>query len=162
MDLRGALDLGWLWLSYQRYALAFVAVPLASALLVASLWPSAWWAWGALALSMVPAIRWAVEIGRRWPRKVRATRLAERRIAARRFRPVMVRRWCGDPCSRVVAREILRRAGVAAGARRRRVADYARVEAERTRALVLGNVGVTYVVDGEGIRRFERAGEGSR
>lgn len=160
--LRRALEWARLWLSYQRYAIALVGVPLAGALVVAWMWPSAWWIWGGLTLASVPSTRWALEIGRRWPRKVRATWLADRRIAAGRFRPVMVRRWCGDPCSRVVAREILRRAGVAGVAGRRQVAAYGRLEAARTRALVLGNAAVTYVVDGDGVQRFDRGGEGSR
>lgn len=161
-DVRRPLELMRLWCSYQRYAFAIGGLPVALAIAVGWRWPSAWWAWGALAASTGVVGPWALDIYRRWPRKLRATRLAARRIAAGRFRAGMVQRYCGDPCSRVVAHEILRRAGVPARARRRQIARYAAIEAAKTRALVLGNASVTFVVDGDGVRRLERVGEGSR
>jgi hypothetical protein len=117
-----------LWLRYQRYAALLVLLALAT--FAAGLWATWSWRWGALSwLLVVPvALRvagFAVEVVRAYPRKLRATALAWRRIERGSFTPVAVRGWCGDPCWRVVADEVLRKAGLPRAERRRVIADYA-------------------------------------
>lgn len=145
-----------LWVSYQRYAFLMAGIPAAIVAGVAWIWPHAWWAWGGLTLIALRFFGIAHEIGGRWPRKVRATRLADRRIAAGRFDARTVSRYCGDPCFRVVAREILRRAGYDAAERRRLIRQFAAEEAERGHSLVFADAtgAVRFEVDGRTIRRF--------
>lgn len=148
-----------LWCSYQRYAVLMAGAPTAVVAALGVAWPGAWWLWGPAALGALKMYGFAAEIYGRWPRKVRATMLADRRIAAGRFRPEMVQRYCGDPCFRVVAREILRRAGVPRAERRALMARYAEAEAERGRTLVLINRhdGVLFQMDGHSVRRQDLA-----
>lgn len=156
----GPFERARLWLSYQRYALLMGLVPVAVVGLVAWRWPGAWWAWGPLALAAVPFVRFAIDIYGRWPRKIRATMLADRRIASGRFRPVMVRRYCGDPCFRVVAREILRRADITGAEQRTLIERFAAEEAERGHTLVFAQAdgAVQIHVDGKTIRRLPNPG----
>lgn len=137
-------------------------IPAAIVAGVAWRWPHAWWAWGGLALVALRFFGIAHEIGGRWARKVRATRLADRRIAAGRFEARMVGRYCGDPCFRVVAREILRRAGIDAAERRRLIRRYAAEEAERGRTLIFADASgaVRFEVDGRTIRRLSQSSGG--
>jgi hypothetical protein len=113
-----------LWLSYQRYALllAALAAALTGALVLAS---PAWYLWAAAVPPLLALVVFAARIGGQLPRKLRATALASRRIASGRFRPHALRGYCGDPCYRVVAREILVRAGVPAAERRALIRRYA-------------------------------------
>ncbi len=151
-----------LWLSYQRYTLLLGMVPPALTVAVLVVWPAAWWAWAPLGLITLWLLSVAAEIYGRWPRKIRATLLADRRIAAGRFRPEMVRRYCGDPCFRVVAREILRRAGLPATERRTLVHRF-RIEAdEADKVLVLVNHadGVLFHIDGSTITRHPLSAAG--
>lgn len=149
-----------LWCSYQRYALLMACAPLLvwTAVLLAA--PDAWWAWGPLALVALWFLRQAATIYARFPRKMRATLLADRRIAAGRFHPRTIRRYCGDPCFRVVAREILRRAGIPADERKRLIERFAEEEAERGHTLVFARAdgGVQIHVDGKTIRRLPQPG----
>lgn len=149
-----------LWLSYQRYALLMGGLPVLiwSAIVVAA--PGAWWVWGPLALVMLWFLAQAVPIYRRFPRKMRATLLADSRIAAGRFHPRSIRRYCGDPCFKVVAHEILRRAGVPADERRRLIAGFAEEEAERGHTLVFARAdGSVHIhVDGKTVRRLPQPG----
>ena len=108
--------------SYQRYAVLLLAV--AAALLFAANWVDAWWAWAVAVIGAVKLVAFMVEIAARLPDKIRLTAVAQRRINAGRFRPSHVRNHCGDPCFRVVAHEILRRAGTPAGQRRRLIARF--------------------------------------
>jgi hypothetical protein len=121
-----------LWLSYQRYAIALVLAP--AALVVAAAVALPWWAAGALGLAASWPMGFGLIVLRRWSRKLRATHLADRRIAAGRFRATSLRPYCGDPCFRVVAHEILRRAGWPRDERRRLVASL-RGELAREREL---------------------------
>lgn len=99
-----------LWLSYQRYALLLLGGPALAVALAAAYAP--WWvALLAGVVGIVPA-RFGLYVAGRWPRKLRATRVALARIDAGSFAPESVRGHCGDPCFRVVAREVLARAGV--------------------------------------------------
>ena len=123
-----------LWLSYQRYALLLIGAP---ALAVAALaaWTSPWW-WVPAGLVAQWPVRFGVAVFARWPRKLRATRLATARIRAGRFSPRSIRGHCGDPCFRVVAHEILRRAGLPRAERRRIVSQY-REELRRDRSTLV-------------------------
>lgn len=159
-------SLGWaerlrLWFSYQRYAFILVVLPVGVVAALIGVAPSWWWLWGPVALVALKFVAFAVEVYGRWPRKMRATLLADRRIAAGRFRPEMVRRYCGDPCFRVVAREILRRAGVDRPTRQQLIRQFAAEEAERGHTLVMVDPagGVRFEVDGHSIRRFPMSGE---
>lgn len=151
-----------LWISYQRYALLLGLAPvcLVGATVLAA--PGAWWAWGPLALISIGPLRFAVEVYGRLPRKLRATLLADRRHAAGRFRAEMVRPYCGDPCFRVVAHEMLRRAGLPPAERRTLIRKFRAEQAERGHQLVLVDRqgGVLYQVDGTSIRRHELRHEG--
>lgn len=111
-----------LWLSYQRYALLGTALLLGLGLGTTAL-DHAWWAWLVVALATVTAGPLIVHIWREYPRKRQATQLATRRIANGSFRPESLVNYCGDPCWRVVAHEILRRAGTPPAERRRLVKE---------------------------------------
>lgn len=156
----GPFEMVRLWFSYQRYALLMAGAPLLVVTAVAVTWPDAWWAWALLALASLPFLRFAAEIYGRWPRKIRATMLADRRIAAGRFNPRMVSRYCGDPCFRVVAREILGRADITGAERRRLIHDFSAEEAERGHTLVFAQPdgSVQIHVDGKSIRRLSNPG----
>lgn len=113
-----------LWLSYQRYAFLLVA---AAAAIVGAIWllaPGAWYLWALAALPVARILAFAVEVYRRFPKKMRATAIASRRIAQHRFHAKSVSGYCGDPCFRVVAREILRRADIDRAERRRLIRQY--------------------------------------
>lgn len=115
-----------LWLSFQRYALLLGVLALAPLGLVWLTARDTWWAW-CLALPASARVgRFALDIARRWPRKLRALRVASWRIAQGRFTPAEIRGHCADPCFRLVAREILRRAQVPARAARQLVRAHAR------------------------------------
>lgn len=126
-----------LWLSYQRYALLLAAVAIAPLALVAllpslglvtALTPTWWLALLAAVVAGAPVARFAVQVAARWPDKLRATRVADARRARGRFVPESVGRLCTDPCFRVVAHELLLRAGLS---RRERVALVARLSREQ-------------------------------
>lgn len=102
-----------LFLSYQRYGFALSALALAAPATVVIVSPTTWWAWVLAALPFFWIGGYAVAILSRFPRKLRLTKIAVRRIARGSFQPREVANCCGDPCFRVVAREILNRAGVA-------------------------------------------------
>ncbi|MCA9557618.1 MAG: hypothetical protein KC583_03540 [Myxococcales bacterium] len=149
-----------LWLSYQRYGLLMTGLPTLIWSAIVWSWPGAWWAWIPLAALALWFVRHAIEILGRFPRKMRATLLADRRIAAGRFHPRTIRRYCGDPCFRVVAREILRRAGIPPDERRALIERYAEEEAERGHTLVFARAdgSVQIRVDGKQIRRLPQPG----
>jgi hypothetical protein len=112
-----------LWLRYQAYGLVLVGGG-AAALSLAAAHAPLWVAIPVAALALAP-VGFGITVLRRWPRKLRATRIAQRRIDSGRFTPSSVRSFCGDPCFRVVAREILRRAGLGRAERRALVAGWA-------------------------------------
>ncbi len=99
-----------LWLRYQRYAFALIGAPTALVALASRALP--WWAVAVLALAALAPVRFGVEVWSRYPRKIRATRIALARIATGTFTSASVKRHCGDPCFRLVADEVLARAGV--------------------------------------------------
>ncbi len=119
-----------LWFSYQRYGIVLASANLlmiaATALAiveVGGLWP---WA---LLLILVPITgklgSFAFEVFGAQRRKLRATFTHQRRISSGSFSPTAVRPYCGDPCWRLVALEVLRRAGHSAQARRALVRTFA-------------------------------------
>lgn len=112
-----------LWISYQRYAALLLALPAAA--LAGAAWLAPWWLAALLALAAIAPVRFALEIAARWPRKLRATQVARHRQRLGRFQAESVRAYCGDPCFRVVAREILASAGVPRRERRRWIARFA-------------------------------------
>jgi hypothetical protein len=98
----------------------------------------------------------AIEVGRRWPRKVRATNLATARIRRGTFSPASVRRYCADPCFRVVAAEILRRAGLSRRQRVELLRRFAAEERARPDILVLVDRerGVEFRVEGNRVEKL--------
>jgi hypothetical protein len=125
----GRLATARLWLSYQRYAFVLVGAPALCVTLAATY--GTWWIVTIAAVIAIAPVRFAFEVLGRWPRKLRATRVGMARIAAGSFAAVSVRGYCSDPCFRVVARELLARAGVARSQRRsiiRRFVDEVRRE----------------------------------
>ena len=137
-----------LWLSYQRYA--FVLIGGAALAIAALVHAAPWWlaAPGAL-LALVP-LCFGVTVWARFPRKLRATRIALARIGSGRFQPTAVRAYCGDPCFRVVADEILRRAGHDRAARRALIARFkGELAAERDTLVFVDHArGVVMTFDG--------------
>lgn len=134
----GRVELVRLWLSYQRYAFLLAALALALVAAVAVWMPTRWYAW-LIAVPVAGRIAvFAWQVYRRWPRKLRATALATLRIASGRFAPRSVRGYCGDPCFRVVANEILRRAGLPRAERRGLIGQFAR-EAREPAFLIVVN-----------------------
>jgi hypothetical protein len=126
-----------LWLSFQRYALLLGALALAPLGLVWCTAAGAWWAW---CLALLVAARlggFALEIARRWPRKLRALRVASRRIALGRFTTAEIRSYCADPCFRVVARQILRRAGLPGAQARQIIREHARALRDEASEVVI-------------------------
>jgi hypothetical protein len=111
-----------LWLRYQRYAFVLVALPTAIVTLAAIMLP--WWAAILLGLCAIAPVRFGVEVWFRYPRKVRATRIALARIASGSFHHASIKRHCGDPCFRLVADEILARAGMPRAERRLVITGY--------------------------------------
>lgn len=112
-----------LWLSYQRYAALLLFAPLTA--LVAAAWLLPWWAAVLLALPAIAPLRFSFVVAARWPRKLRATQVAMHRQRLGRFEARSVRAYCGDPCFRVVAGEILARAGISRRERRRLIRQFA-------------------------------------
>jgi hypothetical protein len=100
-----------LWWSYQRYvfALGAVALLIAAASVTAAALLSWWWALGCLV--SIPLARFAASIWSHYPRKVELTLSALALIEDKTFSPDLLRNYCGDPCYRVVADEILRYTG---------------------------------------------------
>jgi hypothetical protein len=135
----GRFELFWVAVSYQRYA--FLLAFIASGLLGGGVWLSTagYWYFG------VPAALGAVKVGAfsagvasRLSEKMRVTAVAQRRIDAGRFEPAMVRNFCGDPCFRVMAREVLRRAGLGRRERDALVAQYqAMLDEESGQTLII-------------------------
>ncbi len=150
-----------LWISYQRYALLLGFAPPVVVAALAVHWPAAWWLWGPLAVVALRLVAFAAEINGRLGRKLRATMLGTRRIAAGRFRPESVRRYCTDPCFRVVAHELLRRAGLSRAERRALTRRFADEERARGESLVLVNRedGVLFHIDGSTVTRHALIGE---
>jgi hypothetical protein len=143
-----------LWLSYQRYAVLLGALTLAIPTAILCFAPTVWWLY---LLAAYPVIRLAmatVGVHRRWPEKLRATRLADRRIAADQFTPKFVENYCEDPCFRVVARELLRRAGYDRRQRRAIVREFARQAKANSDVVLLVDhqTGVVTTIEGRETR----------
>lgn len=115
-------DRARLWLRYQRYSFVLVAIPTAVVTVAAIMLP--WWAAVIVGLCAIAPVRFGVEVWLRYPRKVRATRIAIARIASGSFHHASIKRHCGDPCFRLVADEILARAGMPRAERRLVISRY--------------------------------------
>jgi hypothetical protein len=168
----GPLARARLWLSYQRYGLLLcgsAALPVTIALL----WPWLFWVWAPLALVMWKPVAFGVTVLGRWPRKLRATLVAEHRMRRGRFRPESVEAYCGDPCFRLVAHEILARAGMPAAERRALVARLRAEHEKSSRVLLLvdhatgtvftvqdGRVESRAALSGPGVPAASRSGMG--
>jgi hypothetical protein len=109
----GRVELLVLAMSYQRYALLLGA---SSGALASSgawlVWAGHWFLGGPLLLAALPLGSFCAGVSSRLTEKMRITAVAQRRIDAGRFEPEMVQDFCGDPCFRVMAREVLRRSGL--------------------------------------------------
>lgn len=148
----GGLARARLWLSYQRYGVLLCGGGVALPATIALLWPGLFWVWIPLALLMLKPIGFGVTVLRRWPRKLRATLIAEHRMQRGRFRPESVKAYCGDPCFRLVAHEILTRAGMPAAERRALVARLRAEHEQSSRVLLLVDhaTGTVFTVHGGG------------
>ena len=109
----GRFELFGLALSYQRYALLLGgscgALAGSGVWLV---WTGHWMVGCPLLLAALPLASFCAGVSSRLSEKMRITAVAQRRIDAGRFEPQMVQDFCGDPCFRVMAREVLRRSGL--------------------------------------------------
>lgn len=136
-----------LWLGYQRYGFVLVGAPVAAVAAAAVLTP--WYVALLVALAGLAPARFGVEVLSRWPRKLRATRVAFARIEAGRFSPRAVKPYCGDPCFRLVADEVLARAGTPAAERRRLIRQYgAQLRRERDVLVLVDHVNGTVLTLG--------------
>ncbi len=151
----GPIERARLWVSYQRYAFLMAGVPLAATLAVAVRWPGAWWAWAPMVALTLKLWAFAATIWQRWPYKRVATLRFQRQIDAGRFTPDSLRSFCDDPCFRVVAREVARRAGIRGAAQRALLRRLTAEQADRGRQLILVDraQGVVFQVDGRGVQR---------
>ena len=153
----GAIELARLWLSYQRYGFLLVGASVATVGAVIVLLPTHYWMWALAGLVVAAPASFGFTVLRRWPRKLRATLVAEHRIRTGRFRPESVRAYCGDPCFRVVAREILQRAGVPP-CQRETLIRRLRHEFEAAENIVMfvdRQQGTVVIIDGQGSIRQE-------
>jgi hypothetical protein len=148
-------ELARLWLSYERYAFCLLACAAAPIIGIAVVAPAVWWLWLLALVPVLKLLEFAREVHHRLPRKLRATIAAQRRIERGRFSPELVEGWCADPCFRVVAREVLARAGIPRAERRRLIKELA--ERARSRSDVVVFVdrerGVQVRVSGSEIER---------
>lgn len=135
-----------LWLSLQRYALALEASVLA---LVWGAWmvELPWFGWVVLTPLLVLMGALAFHIHGTYRRKRLAMRLALRRQQRGSFDPDSLVNYCGDPCFRVVAGEILRLAGVSDQERRRRISELQRRHAAAQSQILVVSDGVVRTVD---------------
>lgn len=150
-----------LWLSYHRYALLLSAGSAASALFPLVVAPRTWWVWLPCLGLAIALGAFARDIFERGDRKREATERLTARIEDKTFEPEAVRHLCGDPCSRVVANEVLARAGIPRAERARLVRQYAIDERERGGMLVFADQanGVVFMVDGNTVRKMTIGGE---
>jgi hypothetical protein len=150
-----------LWFSYQRYAILIVALV---ALAVGVLFYLGAAGMLAAPLAIYPigkSLAFAREIASNLPRKLRITQLASARIASGRFTASRVTTYCGDPCFRVVANEILRRAGLPRQQRRTLIRQFAREQRRRggqVLVLVDRERGVRLEIDGIDVQQFSSGG----
>lgn len=143
-------------MSFQRYALLFAGGAALALSCVAVFAPTVWWLWLIAILLAGKLLLVAREIAGRYPRKLRALTVGMRRIARGNFDPTMVRNYCTDPCYRVVAHTLLKRAGVPAEQRRRLVREFtAEIKREQNKTFIFNmSEGTATEIDAEGSRPF--------
>lgn len=108
-----------LWLSYQRYALLVSIGSVGAVAAALATMPAAWWLWGPLVVLCLPAFALAHHINRGFRAKMVTTHRGLRQIRLGTFEPGSVQRLCGDPCSRLVASELVARHGQLSWSERR-------------------------------------------
>jgi len=143
-------------LSYQRYAILIFLVAVTLILGVALVSPTSWLAWLVVAPISLKMMLFAREIGGRLKRKLRATTVGLRRIESGSFEPRMVQSYCTDPCFRVVAHTLLRRAGFSTQERRHLIRRYtAELKREQSKTYIFNaSQGTTTEIDAQGSRPF--------
>ena len=151
---RGFFRDTWLWLSYQRYALLLALGGVGLVSVPACLLPDWWWLWGLAALIAFPIVLFGGTVYRNYPRKIKATRRADERIRAGTFEPEFVQKFCGDPCSIVVANEILCMADIPKDERKALIKRFIKAEREQGKTLLLvdRNAGVIHTIQGGNIK----------
>jgi hypothetical protein len=122
------------FLSYNRYALLILVLSLAiPAVLFVFL---RWYFWVPATLVALRALYWAWHIARQYPKKLHITKKMLWAQQNRTFRNEDIVKYCGDPCYRVVAHQVLARTGVPAPERRRLVSEYVDQAHDLAHALV--------------------------
>jgi len=120
----GTFEVARLVVSYQRYAAQV------NGIILGLLWGASFigttWSWGLASLLAVPLGWFGTLVALRLPHKLRLTRTQDERIRRRKFNADDLLPWVEDPCYRVVAREILVRAGRSSAEARVEVAELAR------------------------------------
>lgn len=151
----GRFDRSQLWLRYQRYGLLLLGLPVAVLAIAAAATP--WWLTVVVALAAIAPVRFGFIVLARWPRKLRATRVALARIEAGTFTAASIKSHCGDPCFRVVANEILARAGTERGERRQIIQSFKEeLRNERDILIVIDHVRGTILTFGGDAQAQER------
>jgi hypothetical protein len=120
----GTREVARLVLSYQRYAALVIGIILGLSWLASFVGTT--WAWGLAIVLAVPLGWFGTLVALRLPHKLRLTRAQDARIRRGKFNPDDLLPWVEDPCYRVVAREILVRAGRDPAAARIEVTELAR------------------------------------
>jgi len=123
-----------LFFSYNRYALAILALSLTIPTVLFMF--TRWYFWVPAALVALLALYWAWHIYRQFPKKLHITKkmlLAQRNSS---FQTTDIVKYCGDPCYRVVAHHVLATARVPAPERRRLVRDSVEQAHDLAHALV--------------------------
>lgn len=138
-DAFGLRTRAWLWLSYQRYAFVLLLPAIGLPLGLYLVFPDAWYAWvPALAVTAWLATP-IVHILTGFGKKLRATIVYTRRYRRNGFSPELMRSLSEDPCSRVVALEVMQRAGVPRAEARAVVARFAKEAREQPDYVVYVN-----------------------
>lgn len=144
-------ELARLWVSYQRYATLLFALALGLGGAGVYLIDMGSWYFGVPAgLVALKVFGFGVMVASRIPEKMRITAVAQRRIDAGRFDPLMVRDFCEDPCFRVMAHEVIGRAGIRGAKRRTLVREYtSAVQEESGQTLIIDHIrGQVFKVEG--------------
>ncbi len=146
-----------LFLSYQRYSVLLLCIGVAGGcaglFFVDNLLGSSHMLWqlGAALIVLLVAsapIRFGIAVGRKWPRKLRATRLASRRIELGLFSVKSIEGYCEDPCFRVVASEILARSGLPRSERRSIIRNFSDEARKPAFVMFVGPASETIRVEG--------------
>ncbi|MBU1244746.1 hypothetical protein KJ612_16230, partial [Myxococcota bacterium] len=122
------------FLSYNRYALLILLLSLAVPTVLFLFFR--WYFWVPATLVALRALYWAWHIARQYPKKLHITKKMALAQQNRTFQNEDIVKYCGDPCYRVVAHQVLAQARVPAGERRRLVREYVEQAHDLAHALV--------------------------